>query len=336
MNALQVYEAASATALAADRAAGHSKRTRLGMHPGEFAARLRGFELELVQIEQGRFTAEGIQAVVGKALMSRARLGRAVLQSWRSPARSITIAVGSAAPARWRALALERSDALLIGPNAEVEIVSQAGFEITAASFPETSFQRAAESRGLRAPFDKLGVILVRFAGDEAASKLRAAIEALISHASTGPSKQVKPEQGDGLLALATRTLAAGVPVNLHLRSLGRWQALDQAISAMRRQPMEALSVGDLCRMTGASERALRKAFVDRYTVPPARLLKALRLNGVRQDLRRLAAHGTKITDIANKWGFWHLGQFATDYRNWFEELPSDTYRASRMAAAGA
>jgi hypothetical protein len=33
-----------------------------------------------------------------------------------------------------------------------------------------------------------------------------------------------------------------------------------------------------------------------------------------------------KIADVANKWGFWHLGQLAKDYRSWFQELPSDTH----------
>jgi AraC family ethanolamine operon transcriptional activator len=31
------------------------------------------------------------------------------------------------------------------------------------------------------------------------------------------------------------------------------------------------------------------------------------------------------IQDIASHWGFWHLSQFAQDYRQLFGELPSDT-----------
>ena len=52
--------------------------------------------------------------------------------------------------------------------------------------------------------------------------------------------------------------------------------------------------------------------------------LKATRLNAVRTEIRR-GDLGVKIADIANLWGFWHLGQFARDYRNMFEELPSKT-----------
>jgi AraC family ethanolamine operon transcriptional activator len=51
--------------------------------------------------------------------------------------------------------------------------------------------------------------------------------------------------------------------------------------------------------------------------------MKAHRLNGAQNDL----AHEpwVKVPDAANKWGFWHLGQFAKDYRKWFGELSSDT-----------
>jgi AraC family ethanolamine operon transcriptional activator len=51
----------------------------------------------------------------------------------------------------------------------------------------------------------------------------------------------------------------------------------------------------------------------------------ALRLNGVRRDLRRADPAATRITDLAIKWGFWHMSQFAADYRSFFGELPSNT-----------
>jgi AraC family ethanolamine operon transcriptional activator len=34
-----------------------------------------------------------------------------------------------------------------------------------------------------------------------------------------------------------------------------------------------------------------------------------------------------KVVDVANRWGFWHMGQLAADYRRQFGELPSETLR---------
>jgi len=77
--------------------------------------------------------------------------------------------------------------------------------------------------------------------------------------------------------------------------------------------------------------RTLHYAFVERYGLAPARFMKARRLNGARRDLCRIVSQETKISDVANKWGFWHLGQFAKDNRLWFGELPSETRRRNQV-----
>jgi len=56
----------------------------------------------------------------------------------------------------------------------------------------------------------------------------------------------------------------------------------------------------------------------------PIQYLRYTRLNGVRRTLKN-AGGDEKIGDIAAKWGFWHLSQFAKDYKIVFEELPKDT-----------
>ena len=64
-------------------------------------------------------------------------------------------------------------------------------------------------------------------------------------------------------------------------------------------------------------------AFTERFGMPPAHYMKVHRLNGARNDL--CLEPPVKVSDAANKWGFWHLGQFANDYEKLFGELPSDT-----------
>ena len=34
----------------------------------------------------------------------------------------------------------------------------------------------------------------------------------------------------------------------------------------------------------------------------------------------------TTVQEIAQRWGFWHTGEFAADYRRLFGELPSQTF----------
>lgn len=91
----------------------------------------------------------------------------------------------------------------------------------------------------------------------------------------------------------------------------------------MRAQAFRPMSVLELAAAIGTSERALYLGFNERFGMSPVAYAKAMRLNGARRDLRR-GDYGT-VTDIALRWGFLHLGRFASDYRAFFGESPSDT-----------
>jgi len=59
--------------------------------------------------------------------------------------------------------------------------------------------------------------------------------------------------------------------------------------------------------------------------------LRTIRLNGARRDLRNAASCHATVQDIAAAWGFWHLSQFASDYKDLFGELPSASLRARSL-----
>jgi AraC family ethanolamine operon transcriptional activator len=86
----------------------------------------------------------------------------------------------------------------------------------------------------------------------------------------------------------------------------------------------DPLSVLDLCRELDVSERTLHYAFQEVRGLSPMAYFKASRLNAVREELRAAAATAT-VHEIAQRWGFWHPGEFAADYRRLFGELPSQT-----------
>jgi AraC family ethanolamine operon transcriptional activator len=90
----------------------------------------------------------------------------------------------------------------------------------------------------------------------------------------------------------------------------------------------EPITVPDLCEAIHVSRRTLQYSFQDVLQMSPVAYLRALRMNGVRRDLRR-GGHEV-IADRAAHWGFWHLSRFASDYRRMFGELPSETLRHAR------
>jgi AraC family ethanolamine operon transcriptional activator len=84
-------------------------------------------------------------------------------------------------------------------------------------------------------------------------------------------------------------------------------------------------TIQDLCRAAEVSERTLHYAFLEEYGTTPKAYTKSYRLNAARKVLRGADPSFGKIADIAGYWGFWHMGQFAADYRKMFGELPSQT-----------
>ena len=85
------------------------------------------------------------------------------------------------------------------------------------------------------------------------------------------------------------------------------------------------MSIESLCRQSGASWRTLNRAFLERFDQSPKTYYIHLRLNGVRKTL--LKGDAETVSEAANRYGFWHLGQFARDYRRFYGELPSQTLR---------
>lgn len=109
-----------------------------------------------------------------------------------------------------------------------------------------------------------------------------------------------------------------------------RKKVVDRACEVMLDAPDEALSMLELCQRVGTSRRKLSYCFQDVLGISPARYLRVTRLNGVRRELKAMRSTSMSVNEVAAKWGFGHLSQFAKDYKHLFGELPSATLQASR------
>ncbi|NOR86105.1 MAG: helix-turn-helix domain-containing protein [Bacteroidales bacterium] len=85
----------------------------------------------------------------------------------------------------------------------------------------------------------------------------------------------------------------------------------------------ELISIPELCGLVGVSERTLLYAFQNKFQISPSDYIKSVRLNKVRRDLFQLKDQNASISTIAGKYHFWHMGQFAQDFRTQFGILPS-------------
>jgi AraC family transcriptional regulator, ethanolamine operon transcriptional activator len=295
----------------------------------EFLKPLRGYNFGLLQLDRGPFVGEFIQTQLGGVFLTAAHFERAVVQSGTPPAGTITFAVRmSPSPALWQGRAFGLHELIMGEPGAEIDMVSQPDFSAATASFPPELVEETGERLGLMLPSRTSTSALVGIKHDESKA-LRAAFNKLLCDAARRPfdersTRWAVNKQEDLLRVLLQSTfshLSALEPVHNGERA----RVLKAALTGIRDRSEEVLTIGDLCRIAKASERTLHYAFTERFGMPPAHYMKAHRLNGARNDLCREPP--LKVSDAANKWGFWHLGQFAKDYGSLFGELPSGTLR---------
>ncbi|MBF5012292.1 helix-turn-helix domain-containing protein [Burkholderia pseudomultivorans] len=239
-----------------------------------------------------------------------------------------------------------RVDAYRIGPgalafrpgNVEFELLTPAQFSIYGVVVRGDVLRRYAEQVERRAldeqRFARQRVMQV---GDARLARLCALLGRRLDGAAAGdgplPDAQRDDLQAEVLAALFDVCAQPGDDGGGAAPSTRRWiveQARDYVL-AHRTRPV---GVPELCEQLHVSRRTLQYCFQDVLGMAPATYLRTLRLNGARRDLCGRAAGS--VQDVAEAWGFWHLSQFATDYRRLFGKRPSDTLRErEREAVAG-
>ncbi|GAA1016364.1 AraC family transcriptional regulator [Acrocarpospora pleiomorpha] len=91
----------------------------------------------------------------------------------------------------------------------------------------------------------------------------------------------------------------------------------------------EPLDLAALAVSCGVSVRTLQDQFARQLGVTPTAYRRQLALQHAHRDLVRADPAHTTVAEIACRWGFYHLGRFAREYRDRFGVTPVDTLRAS-------
>ncbi|GAB5435621.1 MAG: hypothetical protein FalmKO_07460 [Falsiruegeria mediterranea] len=132
------------------------------------------------------------------------------------------------------------------------------------------------------------------------------------------------PEEEDDLILSILEMLSSPRVWCDSGKSSQRNRAARMAVEYMISNLDECISIRQICTEVGVSAPTLRRGFLDAYGIGPKQFLQRSRLSAVHAKLAR-QRHDCGIADVANSYGFWHMGQFARDYRAFFGELPSQT-----------
>jgi AraC family ethanolamine operon transcriptional activator len=304
----------------------------------DFSQTARAWNLNIDQLERGKFKADLLQFGTRDIVIAHADFYPGTYQRGEPPAglKTFAILADPLCHLTWRRKKIPANAVMAFPPGAELDAVSQRGkFEIFTLSFTDELLADVCQSLGFREEKKLLntkGVIAVKA---QVMNELRLFLHQISSELRERMVKiKILPRTYELEFNLARNLLTAlscsqeKMP-RRHLRT--RDIALKRVEDYLGAFPNLPHTVRDICRVASVSERTMEYAFRERFGIAPKSYLLALRLNGVRRELKNSATTFSTITDLATKWGFWHMSQFAADYKRLFGELPSETIRKNRF-----
>jgi AraC family ethanolamine operon transcriptional activator len=192
------------------------------------------------------------------------------------------------------------------------QVLDDAAMRRLGASWDETGRPRDRHRRRLRSRESTLGALCT-----------------ILGSIRRAPGSLADPDVATRVEQASIAIVLGGIRVEpCHPPAAARRRIARRALDYMQANLDRPTRIHELCAALAVPERSLHLAFREYFGLPPITLLRTLRLHGARRDLHAQGA-ATTVTDIATRWGFFHLGEFATAYLRHFGELPSQALRGT-------
>ncbi len=300
--------------------------------PDEYAAALRGANVELVSIDQGNFEASATWVGLDRFRIEHGVANRGVLAritppldrvafTFLNPTSSAIIRNGTAvSPHEITVSALNQCTSLRSRESCDWATMSLSVDEFTnsyrALLGQDPEYPKAI--RFLRPPQHLM-------------TRLQAIHEAIVAVSKAAPKVIANSDVTRGFEHALLEALIASVATGsyqqraqnpYHSHILSRFEEL------LSENPDRAMYLTEVCSAIGVAGRTLSYICGDRLGISPRRYLHLRRMHLARRALLSGTCETTKVTNVAMQFGFWELGRFAVAYRRLFGESPSATLRA--------
>jgi AraC family ethanolamine operon transcriptional activator len=308
----------------------------------ELAERMGAFRWDMVHrpIEMGTFEGELFVAQVGDIQLARTIYNRGIRSQGDFPPGTITVGIPLSTPRvfKWHGYSLSSNSALLQKSSRGIDMLRSGNLPLALVTIDMDSLFSLAEKTDRpqaaslitdsTLAIQPASTVLRRFR-----SHLRSIFELFWRQPQTILQPNLQSLIREDFISLVLDVLDShqNTPP---LHPSRRHPYIKRAEEILLDNLDRPLSILDLCLELHISERTLRYGFQECFGLGPAAYLKIQRLNGVRRQLKASAGREITISAIALQWGFWHMGQFAKDYKEMFGECPSETLRCSSSSKA--
>ena len=296
----------------------------------ELTGRMSGWDNDWRQLETGR-PQNRIEVIAGQhTVIQQVHLSHSIHQQGKTPSQLMTFGFPtSQSRLSWDGREIACPAMYDFNGTSGYDSISRREFFGVTVSFPKVNFLHIAERLKLPAT-QILGSNLPRLLTGEnyALGEFRQYLYGLcdgLSNAKTPKERHFAMVELDEELPVRLLTALAASRLESRGQPLkARQEGLRLAVDYIEANCQDNPSIPDICAATGLSWRSLDRAFKECLGIGPKRYLLNLRLTQARRQIKS-APPRTRVVDIANDWGFWHMGDFAREYRKMFCESPAQS-----------
>lgn len=301
-----------------------------------------GWDVDISAVQRGPTRPELRVSASERVMVNRVDFDCATLQRGSSPPgmRTFSMVVGQDRPHYFRGRKIGR-DALITFPgDRELHAVSPGPVSLINFSVAESSLILAlGEQSTACGTADKPTEAIFITPGGRA--QILSLLATLCTQLASGPTVPGTPDLTGYVEAELISTLAEQIAVATpHAKAVPRYRryrVIKSALAHIEQHLHQPISVATLATEIGASRRTLETAFRDTLDISPKQYINSTRLRGCRNELAAQRGNpAARVGATAQRWGFWHLGQFARDYQNLFGELPTHTLHCGERGAPAA
>lgn len=293
---------------------------------------IKAWDLDFIQLGSGNFTATRCAFGDDELQVREVSYSRLLYQRGALPSKGFTFAVHHwhTAPTTWRGVDFSSGRMMVSHGNKEYESLSQPNCHPITVTISETLLAEVADAIGLPEPQKCIPENEILRCNSETISEIQQLVKGLmtlVKHiSSSNPVTFIPYDKKRELASCLLKAVASSRNIELKKRQYHeRKVTVDRLLEFIENDLTTPRSINELCGVAEVSERTLRNLFYEQFTLSPNQFQKRLRMKAVRSRLRTTCYSYGVIGDIANTCGFWHMGEFAKDYRAIFGELPSET-----------
>ena len=299
-----------------------------------FSSSLKGYDTDVKQIDNGCFSAfvQNIQS--GPVAINRFTTTRRFEANGKPPpgVRTFGIPTTNCQPFVWRGKKTSGNTIQIYGPGTELALITHPQFEAIDISITEEDFNSLNQLWDFPDLDKMIGSREMIECDPAIMQRLRDTLQVICSSIDNSTTHSSQYSKLQSLIEhqvpyLLAQALMASETYSIKETAAKRNHALRTAIEYIKSASDGTISIHKFCHDTGINERTLQRAFLEQYNVTPKSYIQMQRLNKAYKVLLYSDPDTTRITDVATSHGYWHMSQFAGDYRRLFGELPSDTLK---------